>query len=138
MTLESTITLRSDVNEIETISSAILAAMESFAFSGEEILDTQLAVEEAVTNTIRHGYAGSPGTINIRMQISAECAEVEIDDRAPQFNPLLAPEPDITADIEERGIGGIGIYLIRKVMDKVSYRYEDGRNVLTLVKKRAK
>lgn len=101
--------------------------MRAHAFSDEEILDTQLAVEEAVTNVIVHGYAGTTGQVVITGRTTTELIEVRIEDTSPPFNPLSIPEPDITQDIEDRKIGGLGIFLIRQVMDDIAYRYEDGK-----------
>lgn len=63
---------------------------------------------------------------------------VEIADDAPAFDPLEAPDPDITASLDDRDIGGLGIFLVRRVTDAVAYRYERGRNILSLMKKRKK
>jgi serine/threonine-protein kinase RsbW len=112
-------------------------AMQAYGFSEEEILDTQLAVEEAITNVIVHGYAKGPGTIVISCHTTRGIAEIQIEDSAPPFNPLSIPEPNISAEIEERQIGGLGVFLIRQVMDEISYRYENGKNILVLVKKKS-
>jgi anti-sigma regulatory factor (Ser/Thr protein kinase) len=61
--------------------------------------------------------------------------KIAIRDSAPAFNPLTIPPPDITADLADRVAGGMGIFLIRKVMDGVSYEYVEGQNVLTMEKK---
>ncbi len=61
---------------------------------------------------------------------------VEISDDAPAFDPLQVPEPDTSANLDDREIGGLGIFLIRKVTDSATYRYEKAKNILTLTKKR--
>jgi serine/threonine-protein kinase RsbW len=136
MEISLSCTIDADINAIPRISIAIDEAMRAHAFSDEEILDTQLAVEEAVTNVIVHGYAGTTGQVVITGRTTTELIEVQIEDSSPPFNPLSIPEPDITQDIEDRKIGGLGIFLIRQVMDDISYRYEDGKNILLLVKKK--
>lgn len=97
--------------------------------------DIQLAVDEAMTNIITHGYRGSPGTIAVACSVGRDRVRIEIRDRGPAFNPLTIQDPDLTADIAERAVGGLGIYLVRKVMDSVSYEYRDGENVLRMEKK---
>jgi anti-sigma regulatory factor (Ser/Thr protein kinase) len=62
--------------------------------------------------------------------------EVQIEDAAPPFDPLSLPEPDLTVDLEERQVGGLGIFLIRQVMDEIVYRHENGKNILVLVKRK--
>jgi anti-sigma regulatory factor (Ser/Thr protein kinase) len=110
--------------------------MQTHGFSPEEILDTQLAVEEVITNIIAHGYKKSGGEIQLSCRISRSFVEIQMTDTAPPFNPLSIPEPELEGSIDERGIGGLGVYLLRQVMDDISYRYENGNNILTLVKRR--
>jgi len=109
----------------------ILATQE---FTEEAILDVRLALEEVLVNIISHGYCGRAGSIAVRCTASPLKAEIEISDSAPAFNPLSVPEPDIMSGIEERRIGGLGILLVRRVMDLVTYQHKNHRNVLTLVK----
>jgi len=125
-----------NVEKIPEISALLGEEMETLGFGSEIILDTQLAVEEAITNIIKHGYKKPGGEIIVSSRISPERIEVQIMDTAPRFNPLSVPEPELDSTIEDRNIGGLGIFLIRQVMDEVSYRYEDGKNILSLTKKR--
>jgi serine/threonine-protein kinase RsbW len=129
-------TIDADINAIPRVSLAIDQAMRAHAFPDEEILDTQLAVEEAVTNVIMHGYRREAGKILITCRTTRGRVEVQIEDTAPPFDPLSIPEPDITGEIEDRKIGGLGFFLIRRVMDDVVYRYEDGKNILVMIKKK--
>jgi len=131
-----TCTIDADISAIPPVSLALDKTMRAHGFSEEECLDTQLAVEEAVTNVILHGYAEISGQIQIICHVTPHLAEVQIRDSAAPFNPLTIPEPDITQEIEERQIGGLGVFLIRRVMDEVIYRYEDGHNILVLIKKK--
>ena len=130
------LTIDSDILEIPRISLALDRALRVHGFSEEEILDSQLAVEEAITNVIVHGYEQITGKIVITFRITHRLAEVQIEDFAPPFNPLSIPDPDISVDIEDRKIGGLGVFLIRQVMDDIVYRYENGNNILVMVKKK--
>ena len=112
-------TIDADILEIPKVSLALDRALRVHAFLDEEILDTQLAVEEAITNVIVHGYERVTGKIVITFRITHGLAEVQIEDCAPPFNPLSLPEPDITENIEDRKIGGLGVFLIRQVMDDI-------------------
>jgi len=131
-----TCTIDADILAIPKVSLELDQTMRLHAFSDEEILDTQLAVEEAITNVIMHGYAGKPGQIVLTCRGTPALVEVQIEDSAPPFNPLSIPKPDTDGDIDERKIGGLGVFLIRQVMDEIVYRYEDGKNILVLVKKK--
>ncbi|MFA5332701.1 MAG: ATP-binding protein [Methanoregula sp.] len=128
--------LPANLEAIPRVSFEIEQCMRSLGFFDEQILDLQLAVEEAITNSVLHGYNGMPGTLAIRCRAGQDEVVVEIADSAPQFDPLSLPPPDLSEDIREREIGGLGVFLIRKVTDSVTYRYEDAHNVLTLVKKK--
>ncbi|ABS55678.1 putative anti-sigma regulatory factor, serine/threonine protein kinase [Methanoregula boonei 6A8] len=115
---------------------AIEEFMKGTGFSVQAILDIQLALEEVIANSVEHGYQGSEGEIAICCEFRDGVLTVEISDRAPAFNPLVVADPDITSPLEERKIGGLGIYLVRQVTDTVAYRYNEGKNILTLTKKK--
>jgi serine/threonine-protein kinase RsbW len=129
-------TIGSDIAEIPEVSAWLEEVMRGSGFSEEAILDTQLAVEEAITNVIVHGYKEPGGVVEITSHVNSDRVKVEIADTAPRFDPLSMPEPDLDGSIEERRIGGLGVFLIRQVMDGVSYRYENGKNILVLIKNR--
>jgi serine/threonine-protein kinase RsbW len=130
------LTIGSDLTKIPEVSARLEDAMSENGFSSEEILDTQLAVEEIITNVIIHGYKGSGGEISITCRITGNLAEIRITDTAPLFNPLFLPEPDLAGDVSDRKIGGLGVFLVRQVMNDVRYRREKGKNILTLVKRK--
>jgi serine/threonine-protein kinase RsbW len=130
------LTIRPDLDEIAGISTALEEVMKTHSFGEEEILDTQLAVEEAITNVIVHGYEGREGEIAITCRATKGIVEIQIEDTAPPFDPLSLPEPDLTASVDDRKIGGLGIFLIRQVMDNIVYRHEDNKNILILIKRR--
>jgi polar amino acid transport system substrate-binding protein len=127
--------MSADIREIPKISALLDERMHIYGFDSEEILDTQLAVEEAVTNIINHGYKKKGGEIVVSGRISLDRIEVQITDAASRFDPLSVPEPELDSSIEDREIGGLGVFLIRKVMDVTSYRYESGKNILVLIKR---
>jgi anti-sigma regulatory factor (Ser/Thr protein kinase) len=98
--------------------------------------DMYVAVEELVSNVIRHG--GRPG-IRPRVTVAAVITNgdlrVTVADNAPAFNPLDVPAPDLTTPIEEREVGGLGIHFVKSLMDSVQYRRQNGRNHVRLTKK---
>ena len=115
------------------------AFVESFAarhaLSDDLLFAITLALDEVVTNIIRHGYpAGEVHDIVLTMSRDAGGVIVQVEDEGRPFNPLDAPPVDLDAPIEGRPIGGLGIHLIRSLMDAVEYRREDGRNVLVMRK----
>jgi len=129
------IRIRSDINEIPHISTELETVMLASGFAGDDILDTQLAVEEAITNVIVHGYRDARGEIAVSCRAAKGEITVRLEDHAPAFDPLSLPEPDLTSDVEDRQIGGLGIFLIRQVMNDIRYSFEDGKNILVLTKR---
>lgn len=131
------LTIPSDINEIPRVSELIESVMQSHNFPDEDILDTQLAIEEVVTNVIMHGYGDAGGEILISLKADDTSVVIRVEDSAEPFDPLTLPEPDISADIDDRKIGGLGIFLTRQVMDDVRYQYGNNKNILILTKKRS-
>jgi len=129
-------TIESDSTGIPAVSASLEEVMHAHGFSTDDILDTQLAVEEVITNIINHGYKNGCGEIIISCRINLYQAEVQIKDFAPRFDPLSLPEPELDDTIENRKIGGLGVFLIRQVMDEISYQYENGQNILVMKKRK--
>jgi len=93
-----------------------------------------VAIDEMLSNTLRCGYAGDAcdHDIEVRFAIESGLMQVAIIDDARAFDPLQAPPPDISRPLEERAVGGLGIFLVRRLMDDVRYERSGGRNLLTL------
>ena len=97
-----------------------------------------VVLDEAVSNAINHGYdAGALGEIAVRLRREPDGVTVEVEDDGRAFDPLQAPPPDLTLPLEQRPIGGLGIHLIRNLMDEVSYARVGDRNVLKMAKRLA-
>jgi sigma-B regulation protein RsbU (phosphoserine phosphatase) len=96
-----------------------------------------VAIEEVFVNVARYAYGEGEGDMTLGIGFDAESREItfRMTDRGIPFDPLKKPDPDITLSAEEREIGGLGIFITKKTMDTVSYAYENGENVLTMIKK---
>jgi anti-sigma regulatory factor (Ser/Thr protein kinase) len=96
----------------------------------------QLSIEEVVDNVVHYAYEGGIGWLEVSTHLDSNSLilTVELRDAGVPFNPLEQSEPDITLSAENREIGGLGIFLCKKLMDSISYRYENGNNVLTMTK----
>ena len=104
----------------------------------EDCFDLMLATDEACTNVILHGYEGmSPGSVILELEIGGNEASLHITDFGHPFEPRAAPPPDVHAALEDRPIGGLGLFLIYSVMDSVDYRSDGSGNTLILTKKLA-
>lgn len=102
------------------------------------IQDMRLAVDEAVTNIILHGYGNEGGQLSIEVSEDRGALIVRVRDNAPPFDPTGAPPPNLAVPLKERPIRGAGIFLMRKAVDEIAHRVmPSGGNELTLVKKYA-
>ena len=95
----------------------------------------QLAVDEACTNIIEHGYGGEDlGVIDILCEAHDGELVITLQDQAKQFDPSEVPAPNLKATLDELKVGGLGLYFMRQVMDAVEFSYEGGGNKVVLVK----
>lgn len=120
-----------------------LAAMRRFveevaaagAGEPEAIIDMLVAMNEATTNLVNHGYRGDLGIIEIEVGYESEALVVIVRDWSPPFDPAQVPDRDVTVPLEERPLGGLGIMMMRQLTDELSYcRGPNGSNELTLIK----
>lgn len=94
----------------------------------------RLALDELLTNTVSHGFSSGEGEnfITIRASLSPPWLVTEVQDNGPPFNPLAKPTPDLELPVESRPIGGLGIHLVRSVIDQLDYRHHENCNILLL------
>jgi len=95
----------------------------------------RLSVEEAVENIVRYAYGNGSGYLQASTSVDDGMLVITLEDAGTPFDPLAKPDPDINAGLEEREIGGLGIYLCKQLMDGIYYQFVDGCNLLTLKKK---
>jgi serine/threonine-protein kinase RsbW len=113
---------------------SVTGALERLGVPDEAVRALELAVDEAVTNVMLHGYSSSEGRIWISCGVEGGRVWVRIEDEGVPFDPTAAPEPDLEGDADERPIGGLGIHLIRRMTDELRYERRGGRNILVLGK----
>jgi serine/threonine-protein kinase RsbW len=130
--------LEPQLSEIERLIEWVEARCEADGVVGEVAVKLALALEEAVANVINHGLPGSPPPhrVVVRLDIGAESVVAEVIDNGRPFDPTEAPDPDLSLPLEERELGGLGIHLMRGLMDSLDYRRADDENVLRLQKAR--
>ena len=99
-------------------------------------MQIDVAVEELFVNVAHYAYAPGTGPVTLRTetQDSPRAISITFTDRGVPYDPLAKPDPDVTLSAEERQIGGLGIYMVKKTMTDMRYRYEEGRNILTIRK----
>ena len=128
--------LSSEHDELERITAAVDEIAELEDWPPELVFRINLVLEELGINIMNHG--GDVSAIEISLTSDAEAVTIEITDDGEPFDPVNDhPDPDTAAPLEERRIGGLGIFLVRKMMDEMHYRREQGKNHLALTKLRA-
>ena len=127
--------IQNDLQQLDSLMEQVLGFCMQIGVSENILFDIRLAIEEAVTNTIRHGYDDRhTHTIRLTTELRNGNLILQVEDDAKAFNPLKAPDPDLNLPIEKKQPGGLGIYLIKKVMDDVEYERVDGKNILRMKK----
>ena len=131
-----TLKVRNARDAIAPASAAAEAWLQQYQPSAEALYFVLLAIEELVTNCIKYGYddAGEH-TIDIHLSVADQMLTATVIDDGRPFDPLVLPPPELSLDIKDRPIGGLGIFLLRKLADEIHYERRDGRNRLTLEKR---
>ena len=100
-------------------------------------MNLNLALEEAVSNVLLYAYPHSTGgDVTVEAVVWNDRIDFRVIDSGIPFDPTLTPDPDLSADVKDRPIGGLGIYLVKRIMDQVTYARKDGQNILSMTKKR--
>ena len=135
----ATLTILATDEHIQAVNDFIHAQLPSDCPLGV-INQIDLAVEEIYVNIAHYAYAPKQGNVTITCTVTKDepLLSVTFADSGKPFDPLAKPDPDITLSAEERDIGGLGIFLTKEFMNSVSYRWEDGQNMLTFTKKLGK
>lgn len=125
--------LRNEIAEVERLLRATDAFALRHGMPERLVFDLKLALDEVVTNVISYAFGdGSEHEILVTLRARPGGIEALVEDEGKPFDPLARPEPDVTRPLEERQVGGLGIFLVRRLMDRVEYRREGGRNMLCL------
>ena len=128
--------LTAELQDLARIRRFVQESAEGFGVPRADVPNVVLAVEEAVTNIILHGYAGRGGPLEIEIARPPGALVIRVCDEARPFDPTGVPAPDLTIPLEERAPGGLGVFLIRQIMDELIYRRQpDGGNELTMIKR---
>ena len=129
----ATLPLTNSINELDRLEPFLEEFFQQNGLAQTHLSQINLALEEALANVIMYGYPeGTQGTVTLSMKVEGNAIRMEISDKGVPFNPLQQ-QADLDVPLEKRKIGGLGIHLIKEIMDSVAYEYCEGRNVLRLV-----
>ena len=139
LTYQRSLTLINDLKRVPRLNTFIDEVCEANGFDMAATMQINLAIEEAVVNIMNYAYPeGTKGDITIEAKASKTELSFVISDTGKAFDPTAKAEVDITLSAEDRAIGGLGIHLIRQIMDHINYERVEGHNILTLIKKLGK
>jgi serine/threonine-protein kinase RsbW len=125
-----------DLREIERLNKLVRQFGDLHEVPSRALYALNLALDEVVTNVVRHGFEDPTGQ-ELMAQVTVQGTELTtvVSDPGRAFNPLEVAPPDLTAPLAERALGGLGVHLVRSLMDSVEYRRDNGKNVLTMRKR---
>ena len=130
------LTIAATVKNIEAVSDFVNEQLEALDCPMKAQMQIGIAIDELFGNIAQYAYNPDVGEATVRVEVQQEPLSVVITfiDGGMPYDPLTAAEPDTSLPVEERPLGGLGIFMVRKTMDEITYRYENGRNILSIRK----
>lgn len=127
-------TVAARLENIEVVTAFIDAFLEDADCPVKTQMQIDVAVDEVMSNIAHYAYPDGEGTVTVSIEEKENTVQIFFRDSGIPYDPLTAKAPDLSLSAEDRPIGGLGIHMVKKMMDAVSYRYENGQNMLTLQK----
>lgn len=130
------ITLDATVENLETVTDFVNAELERIGCPMKSMMQIDVVIDELFSNIAHYAYHPDVGSATVTVDIKEDPVSVIITfmDNGKPFDPLQSDDPDTTLSAQERKIGGLGIFLVKKTMDDVVYEFKDGQNILTIKK----
>ena len=125
------------ISDIPAITEFVESELEKVDFPMKSLIQINIAIDEIYSNIVKYGYPTEkkgPATVKLIIRDDPRVVFVRFEDSGIPYNPLRYEDPDITLPADQRGVGGLGIYMVKKTMDDVMYKYEGGHNILTIKK----
>ncbi|MBE6596322.1 MAG: ATP-binding protein [Ruminococcaceae bacterium] len=131
------LTIAATVENIEAVTEFVNEQLEALECPLKAQMQIDIAIDELFGNIAHYAYDPEVGEATVRVEVNPEPLAVIITfiDNGVPYDPLGAKEPDVTLSADDREIGGLGIYMVKKTMDEITYEYKDGQNILTIKKK---
>ena len=129
---ENEITVDATIENVAKVTEFVAKKAEKLPFSVKDRYQLEVAVDEIVSNVARYAYGDKTGTVTLKTESDEKSLTITVTDCGTPYNPLEKEDPDITLSADERGVGGYGIFIVKKIMDELNYEYKDGKNILTM------
>ena len=129
-------TFKATIDNLDDVLAFIDEELENAECSIKTLMQINIAVEELFVNIAHYAYKSGVGEVDISIRITDDpaMAEITLNDLGIPYDPLAKEDPDVNLSAEERQIGGLGIYMVKKTMDLMTYSYENGHNIVTICK----
>lgn len=130
------LTIAATVENIQVVTDFVNEQLESIGCPMKTQTQIDIAIDELFGNIVHYAYHPEIGPATVRVEVEEDPLAVRISfmDHGIPYDPLARADPDVTLSAEEREIGGLGIYMVKKIMDNISYEYKNGQNVLRILK----
>ncbi len=130
------LTLPATIENIEKVTAFVNEQLEEIECPMKAQMQIDIAIDELFGNIAHYAYNPETGPATVRVEVTEEPISVVITfiDHGVPYDPLKKDDPDITLSAEERAIGGLGVFMVKKTMDEISYEYMDGKNILRIKK----
>lgn len=131
------LTIDATIENVAAVTAFVDEQLEQLNCPAKTQVQVDIAIDELFGNIANYAYNPNVGTATVRIEVMDDLPAVVITfiDNGVPYDPLAKADPDITLSAEEREIGGLGIYMVKKTMDDISYEYKDGQNILRIKKK---
>ena len=130
------LTIEATVENIETVTEFVDTSLDAFDCPMKAKMQINIAIDELFGNIAHYAYHPKTGFVEVRVEVIEDPLAVVITfiDEGIPYDPLTQEEPDVTLPTEQRMVGGLGIYMVKKSMDAISYEYKEGKNILKIKK----
>ncbi len=130
------LTINATLENIQTVTDFVDGQLEELGCSMKAQMQIDIAIDELFGNIVHYAYNPEVGPVTVRVEVTEDPLAVSITfiDNGVPYDPLAKTDPDVTLSAEEREIGGLGIFMVKKSMDEITYEYRSGQNILTIRK----
>ena len=128
--------IEATLENVEPVTDFVDAQLEQLDCPPKAEMQINIAIDELFSNIARYAYDPDVGNATVRVEVLQDplCVVITFIDNGVPYDPLQKEDPDITLSADDRTIGGLGIYMVKKTMDEILYEYKDGKNILTIKK----
>ena len=130
-------TFEANIERITWLTEQVDGLLEGLDCPSKEQMQIDVAIDELLANIANYAYGTGKGEVTVRFDFEPDSRTVALTfiDSGIPYDPLAKPDPDVTLAVEKRSVGGLGIFLVKKTMDDMTYARQDGHNVLTIRKR---